>query len=70
MEIPKGPKLEKIQDLPPGLKISSEIEIFKRATPQGPTFCGNAEGRDFNTKEYLNQRETLYRSFPGVRKGG
>ena len=33
---PEGPKIEKIQDLPPDLKISSEIENFKRATHQGP----------------------------------
>ena len=29
---PKGPKIEKIQDRPPGLKFSIEIENFKRAT--------------------------------------
>ena len=33
---PKGPKIEKIQDL----EISSEIENFKRATHQTPIFCG------------------------------
>ena len=38
--IPKGPKIEKIQDRPPGLKISIEIENFKRATQQTPIFCG------------------------------
>ena len=37
---PKGPKIEKIEDRPPGLKISSGIEIFKRATRQSPIFCG------------------------------
>ena len=38
---PKGPKIEKIQDRPPGLKFSIEIdENFKRATHQGPIFCG------------------------------
>ena len=36
---PKGPKIEKIQDRPPGLKFSSEIENFKRATHQTPIFC-------------------------------
>ena len=41
---PKGPKIEKIQDRPPGLKISSGIEIFKRATRQSPIFVGNSEG--------------------------
>ena len=33
---PKGPNLEKFQDL----KFSSEIENFKRATHQTPIFCG------------------------------
>ena len=35
---PKGPKIEKIQDRPPGLKFSIEIENFKRATQQTPIF--------------------------------
>ena len=39
-EIPKGPKIEKIQDRPPGLKFSSEIETFKRVTHQTPIFVG------------------------------
>ena len=33
---PKGPNLEKIQDL----EFSSELDIFKRATHQTPIFCG------------------------------
>ena len=37
---PQGPKMEKIQDRPPGLKISSGIETFKWATRQTPIFCG------------------------------
>ena len=46
---PEGPNLEKIQDRPPGLKFSSEIEtndIFKRdwkfqaSHPPNPYFCG------------------------------
>ena len=37
---PKGPKIEKIQDRPPGLKFSSAIENFKRAAHQTPIFCG------------------------------
>ena len=37
-------KIEKIQDRPPGLKFSMEIEIFKRATHQTPIFVGNSEG--------------------------
>ena len=41
---PKGPKIEKIQDRPPGLKFSIEIENFKRATQQTPIFVGNSEG--------------------------
>ena len=43
---PKGPKIEKIQDRPPGLKFSSEIENFKRASHQTPIFVGNSRGRD------------------------
>ena len=35
---PTGSKIEKFQDLPPGLKISSEIDIFNQATYQGPIF--------------------------------
>ena len=42
----KGPKIEKNQDRPPGLKFSIEIETFKRATQQTPIFVGNSEGRD------------------------
>ena len=42
--IPKGPKIEKIQDRPPGLKFSIEIEIFRRAARQTPIFVGNSEG--------------------------
>ena len=38
--------MKNIQDRPPGLKISSEIEIFKRATHQTPIFVGNSEGQD------------------------
>ena len=41
---PKGPEIEKIQDRPPGLKFSIEIEIFKRATHQTSIFVGNSEG--------------------------
>ena len=37
---PKGPKFEKVQDRPAGLKFSSETEHLKRATRQPPTFCG------------------------------
>ena len=40
---PKGPKIEKIQDRPSGLKISSEIENFKRAAHETPIFVGNSE---------------------------
>ena len=37
---PKGPKIQKIQDRPPGLKFSSEIENFKRTAHQTPIFFG------------------------------
>ena len=43
-KFPKGPKIEKFQDRPPGLKFSIEIEIFKRATHQTLIFVGNSEG--------------------------
>ena len=44
---PKGPKIVKIQALPPFFQFSSEIENFKRATHQGPIFCvENSEGQD------------------------
>ena len=42
----KGPKIEKIQDRPPGLKFASEIENFKRATRQTLFFVGSSEGQD------------------------
>ena len=38
---PKGPKIEKIQDRPLGLKFTIEIENFKRSTQQTPIFCGD-----------------------------
>ena len=37
---PKGPKIEKIQDCPPGLKFSIEIENFNLDPQQTPIFCG------------------------------
>ena len=37
---PKGPKIEKIQDRPPGLKFSISIENFNLDTQQTPIFCG------------------------------
>ena len=37
---PKGPKIKKFQDRPPGLKFSSGIENFKRATRQTPILRG------------------------------
>ena len=43
--IPKGPEIEILQDLPPGLNISSESEHFKRATHQTLIFVGNSEGQ-------------------------
>ena len=43
---PKGPKIEKIQDRPPGLKFSIEIENSKRAAHQTRNFVGMSEGQD------------------------
>ena len=35
---PKGPRIEKIQDRPPGLKISSEIDNFQASHPPNTHF--------------------------------
>ena len=45
-KLPKGPKIEKNQDRPPGSKISSEIENVKRAAHETPIFVGYSEGQD------------------------
>ena len=43
----KGPKIEKFQDRPPGLKFSSAIEFFKRRPPNSYFVCGgNSQGQD------------------------
>ena len=43
---PKGPKIEKIQDRPPGFKFSVEIENFNLDPQQPLLFVGNSEGQD------------------------
>ena len=43
---PNSPKIEIIQDRPPGLKISSEIENFKQAAHQNLFFVGISEGQE------------------------
>ena len=40
---PRGPKDQKNSRFRAGLKISSENEIFERATHHGPIFCGEIE---------------------------
>ena len=51
---PKRPKIEKMQERPPGLEFSNEIEIFKRA-PTKPLFLvGHSEGQDWNFQARLN----------------
>ena len=35
---PKGPKIDKFQDRPPGLKFSSEIEYVSSEQPTKPLF--------------------------------
>ena len=40
---PRGPKDQKNSRCRSGLKISSENEIFERATHRGPIFCGEIE---------------------------
>ena len=46
-------QIERIQDRPPGLKFSIEIENFKRATKQTPFFVGNSEGQDWKFQSRL-----------------
>ena len=41
--LPRGPKDQKNSRFRAGLKISSENEIFERATHRGPIFCGEIE---------------------------
>ena len=57
---PKGPKIEKIQDRPPGLKFSIEIEIFKRATRQPPIFVGKSE--EFQSRLTFFNRDWKFQS--------
>ena len=40
---PRGPKDQEISRFRAGLKMSSENEIFERATHRGPIFCGEIE---------------------------
>ena len=42
-KVPRGPKDQKNSRFRLGLKISSENEIFERATHRGPIFCGEIE---------------------------
>ena len=50
----RAQRLNKNQDRPTGLKFSSEIENFKRATHQTPIFfAGNSEGQDWTFSEQL-----------------
>ena len=42
-KVPRGPKDQKNSRFRSGLKISSENEIFERATHRGPIFCGEIE---------------------------
>ena len=62
--IPKGPKIEKIQDRPPGLKFSIEIENFKRATQQTPIFCGEfwRSGLKFSIEIEIFKRDWNFHS--------
>ena len=61
---PKGPKIEKIQDRPPGLKFSIEIENFKRATRQTPIFCGEfwRSGLKFSIEIEIFKRDWNFQS--------
>ena len=47
-EVPRGPKDQKNSRFRSGLKISSENEIFERATHRGPIFVGKSRRRDRN----------------------
>ena len=44
--LPRGPKDQKNSRFRSGLKISSENEIFERATHRGPIFVGTSRRRD------------------------
>ena len=48
-----GPKIEKIQDRPPGLKFSIEIENSNLDPQQTTIFVGNSEGQDWNFQSGL-----------------
>ena len=63
-QFPKGPKIEKIQDRPPGLNFSIEIENFKRATHQTPIFCGEfwRSGLKISIKIEIFNRDWIFQS--------
>ena len=46
---PKGPKIEKIQDRPPGLKFSIEMKFSSEPPTKPLIFVGNSEGPGLKT---------------------
>ena len=64
LKCPKGPKIEKIQDRPPGLKFSIEIEHFNLDTQQRPIFCGEfwRSGLKFSIEIEIFKRDWNFQS--------
>ena len=69
---PEGPKIEKIQDRPPGLKFSSEIENFKRAAQHTPIFCGEIRRSRLNISSVIEnfKRDFIFPIFGPLGKSG
>ena len=61
---PRGPKDQKNSRFRAGVKISSENEIFERATHHGPIFCGEIETSrlKFSSEIKNFDRDQKYRS--------
>ena len=73
---PEGPKIEKIQDFAPGLKLSSDqsrIEIFNRdwkfqaSHTARPLFVGIYQGRDWNFQSRLKISIEIENFKPGLK---
>ena len=62
---PKGPKIENIQDRPPRLNFSSEIEISSEPPTTTLFFVGNSGGQDFSIEsmDFSSKIEKFKRAF-------
>ena len=71
---PKGPQIEKLQDLPPGLKnFKRDWKISGEDTHQGPFFVGNSESRDWNCQsrlKFLSDIENFKGACPFLQDSG